>query len=45
VTTIGIDLVSALVDAVVTVIFLVVTVAIHRQLAGQTPEAVAETFE
>jgi hypothetical protein len=45
VTTIGIDLVSALVNAVVTVIFLVVTVAIHRQLAGQTPEAVAETFE
>lgn len=45
VTTIGIDLVSALVNAVVTVIFLVVTAAIHRQLAGPSSEALAETFE
>jgi hypothetical protein len=45
VTTIGIDVVSGLVNAVVTVIFLVVTVAIHRQLAGPSNEALAETFE
>jgi len=45
VTTIGIDLVSALINAIVTVIFLVVTVAIHRQLAGPSAEALAETFE
>lgn len=44
VTTIGIDIVSALVNAVVTVILLAVTVAIHRQLAGPSPDALAETF-
>jgi hypothetical protein len=45
VATIGNGAVGALVNAVVTVIFLVVTVAIHRQLAGHTPEALAATFE
>lgn len=45
VATIGNGAVGALVNAVVTVIFLVVTVAIHRQLAGSTPEALAATFE
>ncbi|MFM7349886.1 MAG: glycerophosphoryl diester phosphodiesterase membrane domain-containing protein [Erythrobacter sp.] len=45
VTTIGINVVSALVNAALTVIFLVVTVAIHRQLAGPSGEALAETFE
>lgn len=45
VATIGVDIVSGLVDTVVTVIFLVVTVAIHRQLAGPSKEAVAELFE
>lgn len=45
VTTIGIDVVSALVNAALTVVFLVVTVAIHRQLAGPSGEALAETFE
>lgn len=44
VATIGIDLVSAIVNAVVTVIFLVVTAAIHRQLAGPSSEALADTF-
>jgi hypothetical protein len=42
---IGIGAVSALVNAVMTVIFLVVLAAIHRQLAGATPERLAETFE
>jgi hypothetical protein len=45
VATIGIDAVSALVNALVTVILLVVTVAIHRQLAGPSAEGLAETFE
>lgn len=45
VTTIGINVVSALVNAVVTVIFLVVTAAIHRQLAGPSSEALVDTFE
>lgn len=45
VTTIGIDVVSGLVNAVVTVVFLVVTAAIHRQLAGPSNETLAETFE
>lgn len=45
VASIGIDLVSALVSAVVTVIFLVVTAAIHRQLADPSPAAMADVFE
>jgi hypothetical protein len=45
VTTIGIDVVNALVNSVVTAILLVVNVAIHRQLAGPATEALAETFE
>jgi hypothetical protein len=45
VASIGIDLVGALVNALVTVIFLVVTVAIHRQLAGPSNGALTETFE
>lgn len=43
--TIGVHVVSGLINAVVTVIFLVVTVAIHRQLAGPSNAALAETFE
>lgn len=43
--TIGIDVVSALVTALVTTVFLVVNVAIHRQLAGPSAGALAETFE
>lgn len=42
---IGIAAVSALVNAMITVIFLVVLAAIHRQLAGGVPERLAETFE
>lgn len=42
---IGVGLVSALVNTVMTVIFLVVIASIHRQLSGGTPEAIAETFE
>jgi hypothetical protein len=42
---IGIAAVSALVNAMITVIFLVVLAAIHRQLAGSAPERLAETFE
>jgi flagellar biosynthesis protein FlhB len=45
VTTIGIDMVSALANALLTVVLLVVTVAIHRQLAGPSTAALAETFE
>jgi hypothetical protein len=45
VATIGINATSALVNALVTVILLVVTVAIHRQLAGPSAEGLAETFE
>lgn len=45
VASIGTGLVSALVSTVVTVIFLVVIAAIHRQLAGASPERLAETFE
>ncbi len=45
VASIGIDLVSALVNALVTVIFLVVTVAIHRQLAGSPATRLTDTFE
>jgi hypothetical protein len=42
---IGRGLVNALVNSVVAVIFLVVIAAIHRQLAGASPERLAETFE
>lgn len=45
VATIGTGVVSALVNTVMSVIFLVVLAAIHRQLAGGTPERLAETFE
>jgi hypothetical protein len=45
VATIGTGLVSALVNTVMTVIFLVVIAAIHRQLSGGTPEKIAEAFE
>ncbi|MFN4019673.1 MAG: glycerophosphoryl diester phosphodiesterase membrane domain-containing protein [Erythrobacter sp.] len=41
---IGIAGVSALVTAIITVIFLVVLAAIHRQLSGATPGRIAETF-
>jgi hypothetical protein len=42
---IGTALVGALVNTVMTVIILVVLAAIHRQLAGGTPERLAATFE
>jgi hypothetical protein len=42
---IGIAAVSALVNAMMTVIFLVVLAAIHRQLAGGAPERLSQTFE
>jgi hypothetical protein len=42
---IGVGLVSALVNTVMTVIFLVVIASIHRQLSGGTPEKIAEAFE
>ncbi|OBV11270.1 glycerophosphoryl diester phosphodiesterase membrane domain-containing protein [Erythrobacter dokdonensis] len=45
VASIGIGLVNAAVNTIVTVIFLVVIAAIHRQLAGTTPERLSETFE
>lgn len=45
VASIGSGLVNALVNTVVSVIFLVVIAAIHRQLAGASPERLAETFE
>ena len=45
VASIGTDVVGGLVNAVLTVIFLVVTVSIHRQLAGESPEALATEFE
>lgn len=45
VATIGNGVVSALVNAILTVVFLVVTVAIYRQLVGATPERTAEIFE
>lgn len=44
VASIGIDMVAALMNSLVAVIFLVVTVAIHRQLAGPSAEALAEPF-
>ena len=42
---IGGAVVNALVNTLLTVIFLVVTVAIYRQLAGASPEREAELFE
>lgn len=45
VASIGIDIVAGIVNALVTVIFLVVTAAIYRQLAGPSAGALAETFE
>lgn len=45
VATIGTDVVGGLVNALFTVVILVVTVAIHRQLAGASPEALASEFE
>lgn len=45
VATIGTGVVSALINTVMSVILLVVLAAIHRQLAGGTPERLAETFE
>jgi hypothetical protein len=45
VATIGTGVVSALVNTVMSVIFLVVLAAIHRQLADGMPERLAETFE
>ena len=42
---IGNGLVSAAVNTFIGVIFLVVIAAVHRQLAGQSPEGLAKTFE
>lgn len=42
---IGNGLVSAAVNTLIGVIFLVVIAAVHRQLAGQSPEGLAQTFE
>ena len=42
---IGGAVIDALVNALLAVLFLVVTVAIYRQLAGATPERAAELFE
>lgn len=42
---IGTGLVSAIVNTFIGVIFLVVIAAVHRQLAGQSPEGLAQTFE
>lgn len=43
--TIGGGIVNALVNTLLTVVFLVVTVAIYRQLAGASSERAAELFE
>ncbi|QDH35936.1 glycerophosphoryl diester phosphodiesterase membrane domain-containing protein [Porphyrobacter sp. YT40] len=45
VATIGGAVIDALVSALTAVIFLTVTVTIHRQLAGPSPERVADVFE
>lgn len=45
VATIGTGVVSALINTLVTVIFLVVIASIHRQLSGETPDRLAEAFE
>lgn len=42
---VGNGLVSAAVNTVIGVIFLVVIAAVHRQLSGQSPEGLAKTFE
>jgi hypothetical protein len=42
---IGNGLVSAAVNTFIGVIFLVVIAAVHRQLSGQSPEGLAQTFE
>ena len=42
---IGNGLVSAAVNTFIGVVFLVVIAAVHRQLAGQSPEGLAQTFE
>lgn len=41
---IGNGLISAVVNSVIGVIFLVVIAAVHRQLAGPSPEGLAQTF-
>ena len=45
VATIGGGIMSALVNTLLTVVFLVVTVSIYRQLAGAQPERTAQVFE
>ena len=45
VASIGTGLVGALINTVMSVIFLVVLAAIHRQLAGAAPERLAQAFE
>lgn len=45
VASIGIGIVSALVNTLISVIFLVVLGAIHRQLGSTEPERLAETFD
>lgn len=45
VATIGGGVLNALVSSILTVVFLVVTVAIYRQLSGHSPERQAEIFE
>ena len=45
VASIGNGLVGAVINSGLTVLFLVVVAAIHRQLAGQSPEGLAATFE
>jgi hypothetical protein len=42
---IGNGIVSAAVNTLIGVIFLVVIAAVHRQLAGHSPEGLAKTFE
>ncbi len=42
---IGNGVVGAVINSGLTVLFLVVVAAIHRQLAGQSPEGLAATFE
>jgi hypothetical protein len=42
---IGTGLVSAVVNTGIGVIFLVVIASVHRQLSGQSPEGLAQTFE
>lgn len=42
---IGAGVVSAIINTLITVVFLVVIAAIHRQLASDTPDRLAEAFE